>query len=87
MTPHALEAGVMHMTDRLRMAFDVCILIGGAEMESYARRRLALLVDGNILVVGHGRTQRAAAQAMIGQVQSGGGRFFGLFWTGQARAA
>ncbi len=85
MTPQALESGVMHMTDRLRMAFDVCILIGGAQMESYPRRRLAQLVDGNILVVAQGRTRREGAQAMIGQVQAGGGRFFGLFWTGASR--
>jgi len=71
----------MHMTDRLRLAFDVCILIGGAEMESYPRRRLAALVDGNILVVGRGRTRRRAAEAMAGRVQAAGGRFFGMVWT------
>lgn len=87
MTPHALETGVLHMADRLRTAFDVCVLIGGAEMDHYARRRLAAVVDGNILVVGRGRTRGPAAREMIGQVQSGGGRFFGLFWTEGARAA
>lgn len=87
MLPQTLETGVMHMADRLRSAFDVCVLIGSGQVDSYARRRLSVLVDGNILVVGQGHTPRRAAQALIGQVQSGGGRFFGMVWTERARAA
>ena len=84
--PHALETNVTRLAERLRQAFDVILVIGPAEMESYARRRLAVIVDGNILVVGQDRTRSEAANDMIDRVQASGGRFFGLFYTGATRA-
>jgi hypothetical protein len=82
--PGALETGVMNLAERLRMAFDLGIVIGGGAVEHYARRRLALLVDGNILVVREGMTGREQAVALMAAVQGAGGRFFGFLWAGRA---
>lgn len=83
--PHALETNVTRLADRLCQAFDLVLIIGPDEMESYARRRLAVIVDGNILVVRQDVTRAEAANDMIDRVQAGGGRFFGLFYTGATR--
>lgn len=83
--PHALETNVTRLAERLRHAFDLILVIGPDEMESYARRRLAVIVDGNILVVRQDTTRAEAANAMIDRVQASGGRFFGLFYTGATR--
>jgi hypothetical protein len=79
----ALETGVMHLADRLRLAFDVGIVIGGAEVEHYARRRLSMLVDGNILMVREGMTDRECVMDLTAAVQGAGGRFFGFVWAGR----
>lgn len=79
----ALETGVMHLADRLRLAFDVGIVIGGAEVEHYARRRLSMLVDGNILMVREGMTDRDRVSELSLAVQGAGGRFFGFVWAGK----
>ena len=80
----ALETGVMHLADRLRLAFDVGIVIGGGELEHYARRRIAMLVDGNILMVREGMTERDRALELAAATQVAGGRVFGLVWSGKA---
>lgn len=81
--PGARETGVMHLADRLRLAFDVGIVIGGAEVEHYARRRLSMLVDGNILMVREGMTDRERVTELAAAVQGAGGRFFGFVWAGK----
>ncbi|WP_421992903.1 exopolysaccharide transport family protein [Roseococcus sp.] len=80
--PHALEATVTQLADRLCKAFDVIIIIGAGEMESYARRRLAVIVDGNILIAGEDLTRSTDAKGMIERVQASGGHFFGVVYTG-----
>ncbi|WP_165585323.1 Wzz/FepE/Etk N-terminal domain-containing protein [Roseococcus sp. SYP-B2431] len=83
--PHALETNVTRLAERLCQAFDFILVIGPDEMESYVRRRLAVIVDGNILVVREDATRAEAANGMIDRVQASGGRFFGIFYTGAAR--
>ncbi|MCP6037089.1 hypothetical protein NL368_27510, partial [Klebsiella pneumoniae] len=73
------------LAERLCQAFDFILVIGPDEMESYVRRRLAVIVDGNILVVREDATRAEAANGMIDRVQASGGRFFGIFYTGAAR--
>ena len=83
--PHALETNVTLLADRLRRAFDLVLIIGAEEVESYARRRLAVMMDGNILVVGQDTTRGDAALAMVERVEASGGRFFGFCYTGATR--
>jgi len=83
--PHALETNVTILADRLRRAFDLVLVIGAGEVESYARRRLAVIMDGNLLVVAQDVTRSDAAADMIDRVQGSGGRFFGFFYTKATR--
>ncbi|UPY35793.1 hypothetical protein [Sediminicoccus sp. KRV36] len=83
---HALETNVTFLADRLRRAFDLVLIIGANEVETYARRRLAVMMDGNILVIAQDVTRIEPAAEMIERVEASGGRFFGFFYTGATRS-
>lgn len=80
--PHALETSVTRLAGRLCQAFDLVLIVGAEETESYARRRLAVIVDGNILVAAEDLTRRDMANEMIERIQASGGHFFGVVYTG-----
>jgi Mrp family chromosome partitioning ATPase len=68
---------------QLRQAFEVVVIIGPDPSASYATRRIAGLVDANILVVRGERTEAGPAREDRDSVLSAGGRILGLAFTGQ----
>ncbi len=63
--------------------FDVILLVGPALVETYAQRRLAALVDANLVVVRAERTEGARAWTLRETILGSGGNLLGAVLTGQ----
>jgi uncharacterized protein involved in exopolysaccharide biosynthesis len=69
----------------LRREFDLILLVGGPPRDSYALRRLAGLVDGNVLVVNAANTTLPAAKAASDTLRAARAPVLGFAYTGEAR--
>ncbi len=74
-----VAAQYMH---RMRRAFETIIIIAPDEPESYALRRVAAVVDANLLVVRGERTGMRRARRARDAVLGAGGALLGLAYTG-----
>jgi uncharacterized protein involved in exopolysaccharide biosynthesis len=75
------ERAALYM-DRMRRVFETIIIIAPDEPESYALRRVAAVVDANLLVVRGERTGMRRARHARDAVLSAGGALLGLAYTG-----
>lgn len=80
--PRAGEAEAARMLALLKREFDV-ILVVGADGSGYAARRLAGLMDANLLVVRGEVTTLRAARARRDEILAAGGALPGLAFTGR----
>ncbi|MCQ4158919.1 hypothetical protein NON00_03145 [Roseomonas sp. GC11] len=83
--PRASREETQTLLDRLRAAFDTVVLVGPDETENYAMRRLAAMVDANLMVVRGERTRGPEARAVRDWVLGSGGALLGFAFTGQRR--
>ena len=83
--PHALQQQVERLLAELRQEFDVVLVVGPAQLDSYAQRRLTVLVDANVIVVRAERTEAPQARQLRDIILSSGGNLLGLVFTGQRR--
>ncbi len=80
--PRSLQAHVEQVLGELRETFDVILLVGPALVETYAQRRLAALVDANLVVVRAERTEGARAWTLRETILGSGGNLLGAVLTG-----
>lgn len=83
--PRASFEGARAQMDRMRQAFDTVILIAPDEAETYALRRLAAVVDANVIVVRGEATPLGRARRLRESVLGAGGALLGLAYTGFRR--
>ncbi|MBP0447237.1 hypothetical protein J8J14_20910 [Roseomonas sp. SSH11] len=83
--PHVGRAETAGLIRQLRSAFDVVLVIGPDEDESYPMRRLTGLVDLNLLVVRAEETRGDRARRMRDWVLGSGGALLGFVLTGERR--
>lgn len=67
----------------LRKEFDLILMVGGPPRASYALRRLATLMDGNVLVVNAATTELQAARATTDALRAAQAPLLGLAYTGE----
>lgn len=79
--PRAGIEQVEALVRRLRASFETVILVAPDGADSYAARRLAAVVDANILVVRGERTKLREARAVRDAVLASGGALLGLAYT------
>ncbi|MBS7791979.1 hypothetical protein KTR66_18410 [Roseococcus sp. SDR] len=75
------ERAALYM-ERMRRVFETIIIIAPDEPESYALRRVAAVVDANLLVVRGERTGMGHARRARDAVLEAGGALLGLAYTG-----
>jgi len=80
--PRSLQADVEQALGELRETFDVILLVGPLRMETYAQRRLAALVDANLVIVRAEHTDGAQAWLLREAILSSGGNLLGTVFTG-----
>ena len=83
MNPRADAAQIEGVLAQLRRAFEFVIVIGPDPASDYVSRRLAAMVDANILVVRGERTEAGPARRARDAVVAAGGRILGLAFTGE----
>ncbi len=81
-SPRASFERAAHYMGRMRRAFETIIIIAPDEAESYALRRVAAVVDANLLVVRGERTGMRRARHARDAVLGAGGALLGLAYTG-----
>jgi uncharacterized protein involved in exopolysaccharide biosynthesis/Mrp family chromosome partitioning ATPase len=79
--PRVAESDTRRLLHMLKQEFSVIVIIGPDPSESYAARRLAALVDGNVVVVRGGRTRGAPARRSRDSILVSGGPLLGLAFT------
>lgn len=75
------ERAAVYM-ERMRRVFETIIIIAPDEAESYALRRVAAVVDANLLVVRGERTALGRARRARDAVLGAGGALLGIAYTG-----
>jgi uncharacterized protein involved in exopolysaccharide biosynthesis len=83
--PRATREETETLLGRLREAFGLVVVIGPDQSENYAMRRLAAMVDANVLVVRGERSRGDRARAMRDWVLASGGALLGFAYTGYRR--
>ncbi|MFL1463819.1 hypothetical protein ACI6QG_16540 [Roseococcus sp. DSY-14] len=81
-SPRASFARASGQMGRMRRAFETVIVVAPEDADSYAARRLAAVVDANLLVVRAERTAMGRARAARDAVLGAGGALLGLACTG-----
>lgn len=81
-SPRASFERAAHYMERMRRAFETIIIIAPDAPESYALRRVAAVVDANLLVVRGERTGMGHARRARDAVLGAGGALLGLAYTG-----
>ncbi|WP_419900108.1 hypothetical protein [Roseomonas sp. USHLN139] len=83
--PRATREETETLLGRLREAFALVVVIGPDRADNYAMRRLAAMVDANLLVVRGERTRGDRARAVRDGVLAAGGALLGFAYTGYRR--
>lgn len=84
-SPRASFERAARQMERMRRAFETIIVIAPEEAESYALRRVAAVVDANLLVVRGERTAMGRARRARDAVLGAGGALLGMAYTGFRR--
>ncbi|WP_424812486.1 hypothetical protein [Roseococcus sp. YIM B11640] len=82
MNPRVELSQIQEVLSQLRRAFETVVIIGPDASSGYPERRMAALVDANILVVRGEITEAGPARENRDAVRSAGGRILGLAYTG-----
>jgi len=84
-SPRASFEGAAGQMERMRRAFETVIVIAPEEADSYALRRLAAVVDANVIVLRAGATPLGRARRLRDSVLGAHGALLGLACTGFRR--
>ncbi|HTI84900.1 MAG TPA: hypothetical protein VL614_30980 [Acetobacteraceae bacterium] len=80
------RASVVHtrrILDELHEEFSMILLVASADLSGYAVRRLANMVDANIVIVRAERTRGAVVTRLCDVIRSGGGNLLGFIFDGR----
>lgn len=69
--------------DELHEEFSLLLLVAPADLSGYAVRRLANMVDANIIIVRAERARRAVVTRLCDVIRSGGGNLLGFIFDGR----
>ncbi len=72
-----------HILDELHEEFSLILLVASADLSGYAVRRLANMVDANIVIVRAERTRGAVVTRLCEVIRSGGGNLLGFIFDGR----
>jgi hypothetical protein len=81
--PKASRLQTEALLNQLRHAFDTVVIIGPDDAHDYASRRMAGLVDANVIVVHAERTRAGQGRAVRDWVLGSGGNLLGFLFLGQ----
>jgi uncharacterized protein involved in exopolysaccharide biosynthesis/Mrp family chromosome partitioning ATPase len=80
------RASIVHtqqILDELHEQFSMLLLVASADLSGHAVRRLATIVDANIVVVEAEQTRGAVVTRLCDMIRSGGGNLLGLIFDGR----
>lgn len=81
-SPKASREATANVLNQLRSAFEVVVVIGSGDTASYAMRRMAAMVDANVIVVRGEKTRGDRARELRDWVLGSGGALLGFAFTG-----
>jgi uncharacterized protein involved in exopolysaccharide biosynthesis len=81
-SPKASREATASVLDQLRSAFEVVVIIGPDNIGNYPMRRMAAMVDANMIVVRGEKTRGDRARAIRDWVLGSGGALLGFAFTG-----